>query len=68
MAIILISQGFVGVNLQRNPSVYRRFRIFAGPTKYMPDQGSGANRGRHQPMAELELAAASPACCSLLER
>jgi hypothetical protein len=32
MAIILISQGFIGANLQRKPSAYWRFELFAGPT------------------------------------
>ncbi len=34
MAIILISQGFRGVDFLRKPSVYLHFKAFAGPTKY----------------------------------
>ena len=34
MAIILISQGFVGVSFRHKPSVYAPYRTFAGPTKY----------------------------------
>lgn len=37
MAIILISQGFVGVSFRHKPSVYAPYRTFAGPTKYMKD-------------------------------
>ena len=33
MAIILISQGFRGVDFLRKPSVYLHFKAFAGPTK-----------------------------------
>jgi len=32
MAIILISQGFRGVDFLRKPSVYLHFKAFAGPT------------------------------------
>ena len=34
MAIILISQGFRGVDFLRKPSVYLHFKAFAGPTIY----------------------------------
>ena len=34
MAIILISQGFRGVDFLRKPSVYLHFKAFAGPTNY----------------------------------
>lgn len=37
MAIILISQGFRGVDFLRKPSVYLHFKAFAGPTSYADD-------------------------------
>ena len=37
MAIILISQGFRGVDFLRKPSVYLHFKAFAGPTHYLDD-------------------------------
>jgi hypothetical protein len=34
MAIILISQGFRGVDFLRKPPAYLHFKAFAGPTMY----------------------------------
>lgn len=39
MAIILISQGFRGVDFLRKPSVYLHFKAFAGPTIYISSIG-----------------------------